>query len=418
MKTPYLKLQSIPDLPTRKARRPSAKDLLDHPDLDDVLEIMADSLLAGMASLQGATWDPLLIDTYPEAFSPAPGRCVWTWQNVIQVDPDAVDLNPILNLSLRPSDSLPEVLRSVTPRFCKLLTGMRNAELSRALNWLHDQGVLPTRSSQHDIGRAHAKQGYGAMIDAKLDLTDLLYQEEAEQAPRNSRLTQEQHYSLKGAPPDATLPMATLQVPPGPADLLPELHRRFLQAADFLRDRARDAVPKEHNAEVLEYVRVRPLNHFMPEVCDRFLRGTWDTFRMSDPQLSTPDKVACALLRAMIQVDWYRPFHFQSALGGAILAGISPASVVRSALDMLKRTSLSYLDESHIQNMIDIIRTLPKAKSPQAQANREELVAELNDLLFEFVQARDDLNASLVDDVWRASRSGAIPAWGLMGQLD
>lgn len=408
----YLKVQKVPHLSTRHGRRPAPNTLADQ---DDILEVMADSLINGMATLQGATWDPLLKSTYPKAFLPTPGRCVWTWDSIIQADPDAVDINPLLNLSLRSSDQFPDVLKSVTPHFCKLLTGMRNAELARCLNWLHDQDVLATPTSAPDISRAHALQGYGASLDAGLSLEDVLLQENPEPPPRNSRMTAEQYYSLRGAAPDATTPQATITAPPAPADLIPTLHRRFLKAADFLREKAREAAPNEDTKDLLEHIRTDDLTPHLPAVVTTYLRGSWETFRMSDPRLSTSEKAEAALLRAMIQVQWYRPYHFQSVLGAPILAGVSPACVVRGALDMLRRTSVSFLEERHIQDMIDAIRHLPKAKSAQAKANRSDLVEELNGLLKAFIGARDALSASMVDDVWRATQSTAVPAWGLRG---
>ena len=415
----YIKVQRIPD--AKRARRPSKDDIHNHPDSDTLVEIMSDSLLASMAEHQGQTWDLLHEADDPEAFLPVPGRCLWTWEDLIQADPESVDLTPLLNLSLRPSHFFKEHLQSVTPRFCKLLTGMRYSELGRALNWLNDQGILPTRSDKDDVIKSLTLQGYGRLIDAEVDLTATV---RTWSAPRNSRMTAAQHYALTYGPPQASLAEATLIAPPTPADLLPDLDSRFNRAADFLTERAREApLPDLEDDEIaletINYVRSHTLDHLRHPVQERYLRGTWDTYRMGDSTLSVEERTQAALLRAMVQIDKRRrPIHLNAALGGAILAGISPASLVREAMHVLSRTGTSFLSEKHILDMIDQIRILPRARSPQAQGNREDLISELNHLLIDFQTTRDKLNPSLSDDIWRAQHSISVPSWGLMGELD
>lgn len=418
----YIKVQRIPDAPnSRRDRRPSPADINAHPDPVTLLELMGDSLLSAMAQHQGGDWDILSLDDHPEAFYPTPGRCLWTWDDLLKADPDAVDPAPLLNLALRPSSSYPSHLQSVTPRFCKLMTGMRYAELSRCLKWLTDVDVLPSAPDSNDVIKALTLQGYGQLIDQEFDLNT---ERRTHSAPRNSRMTAAQHYVLKYGPPLATLAEATVVVPPAPADLIPDLDSRFDRAVEFLANRARDADlnhPDLDNTakETICYVRNHHLYHFRHEVQERYLRSTWDTYRMNDADLSTPDRVVCALLRAMVQVDKRRrPINFQSAFGAPLLAGISPACVVREAMYVLSRTGSSFLEERHIMDMIDLIRGLPRARSSQAQANRDDLVTELNHLQVDFVAIRDRLPPSLADDMWRAQHSIAIPLWGLYGELD
>lgn len=414
-------LQSLDGLPNSQAQRPAPHALDGHEDAEDLADIMIDSLLAAMAKLQGHDMPPILIDEVPEAFKPVPGRCLWVWDTVIKAAPDNIDTAPLLNLALRPSHQLPERLQAVTPRFARQVTCMRGSEMVASMKWLAEQGLLPNGPDQSDYHKFLSIQGYGPELDLELDLADLhTLDPKRFTPPRNSRRSPIQQWALKASPINRTLMQAVVDHPPFEVDLGHHLHTLYLNAVEFLTERSQDA-DKAADPELIEFIRTRDLRPFEEEVVRHYLTGKWETYRMASNHLPARQRVVWALLRAMVQVRYNHAYHrcqsAQAVLGTALLSGISPASFIKAAIHQLGRTSHTYISSPQLLEMTDWIRRLPEPRSTQAKVHRQDLVDELGELHEDYIKVQDDLNASLVGDVWQAMRSNGIPAWGLYGAL-
>lgn len=417
----YLRLQCLPGIPNyRQSRNPASYIIHEHDNPEEILELMEDSLLAAAAEHNAVPWEITPAEDYPEALTPLPGRCLWNWASVIEgyEDIDKFDIEPLLTLALRPSTALPEKMKSLTPRFCTLLAGMRKTELIVALNHLVDKDILRYGYSYSaDISKAFLTQGYGSLLDAEVDATQPC--PEPYKASRNSRMTAEQEYSLTRGSPLATTATCTLTDPPIIPDLIPGLHIRYDRAVRWLKERAAQAVPTNFNRKFIDHVRKDDLEKYREDVLHHYFAEEWDTSQVNNMRLPVKEHVKYALVRAMVQVDKRRrDKHYQSAFGAPILAGISPAVVVRESISVLKRTGLSFLDETMIQDFIDSLTVLTPSSIDSVNHNRDELILEIDDLLQDFMDVKDTTNPDHADDIWRAANGESFPAWGLYGKLD
>lgn len=425
-------LNRLPNTPNPACFRPGKGHINKQRDPELAIEAMQESIVAGLAELQGRHMPPSLGDGAPTLFEPVPGRCLFNMADLLDYDqvkddPDLLLWQPFFNLALRPSDDYPAALSSITPRMALALSGYRVAEMVAVARHLADQGTLPVRLNAPDTYAFFRPLPYGGGHDSRLDLFA-----EPAAVPRNSRRTPAQHSVIvqdalheydEEDNPIKGLPATLLERLPLETDLAPTMRETFTQAVDLLKRLAGRAERLGRKTASAYFKRVwqaaidRDLVPLESQVVDHYLTGTWRFHLLHGEELSTQDHLIEALTRCMVQVLYrsamwrYQQPHIVLAV--ALISGISPACMARANLALYQRTGLGFLAENHFDTLAETIRAFPAPKSPAAQAHRAELIDELQLLQADFLAAQDNLNPATGIEVHQAVSAHGLPAWGV-----
>lgn len=426
-------LQSLPtpDAPARRwgsERLKPRKDTLTNnypPYLQaDMVEAMVDSLIGGTYQAHGLDFESTLLEDFPDLFRPTPGRCLWTWADVIklsQVDeePHLVDLAPLYNLALRPSTE------AVPPRLAAASLGMRWSDLHRALQFVAPNGNAGDYNDTHKTLSASVYPCPPYISPGAFPLMPRI------RPPRNSRRTNLQHYALQqfdlheeaGHPDNHSIMDALTRWPPVEVDMGPTLYKHWVQANHRLRQYAARAVSlakankqKPDRMHMHLSLPTTDLSDHIDATLNAFIHGPWDLSAL-DRDVEAIRKVKAALLWCLIQEIHGRSqtkyFKAATLVPLSVLSGTSLGSFIRWSMDRYRMTGHAFISEPAIEDCLLWVRDQAQASRTHTQAARiSGLANELQDALAQMNLLREGVDATLQTNTHECLMGG-MPAWGV-----
>lgn len=430
MARPRLPFNRVPGEASAIAVRPNANAISRQRDPELTIEAMQETILAGLAELQGLNMPPTLNREVPSLFKPVPGRNLFTLADLlsypqVQDDPDLMLWSPFLNLALKSSENYPKALSRITPRMAIALTGMRISEFITVARHLAERDILRSAITKPDTYIMLRPQGYGRRYDDRLDL----YAEPA-QPVRNSRRSPIQQHLVNaenGIPFEEDderkgVPSSLLEHLPIDTDVGPSMRDAFRHAVGNVQRSARLALSGNRKAspyfvKVWNAAKERDLYALEAMTITHFMTGTWRFAELYGEHLPIQEHLIEALTRGMVQ------WHYRAAmwryqnphvlLAAAIVSGISPAIFARASLDLYQRTGISFVAENHFDTLAESIRLMPPSKSPAAEHRKMELCEELSDMQKEYVRLQDAQEPAVQLEIQLATTGSSMPAWGV-----
>lgn len=401
----------------------------------EYLEIMQESLVYGLAKALEAKAPPLTLrSTYPAAYNPAPGRCVWTWETVRELKGDEpFEMGYLQTLMLRPSGALPEKLQKISPRMAWMLTGMRLRELHRCMIAVQEEAMEDGPSSYDVLYHLMNSIPYVGEPNHGIAARRYLDRPKIEPAKNSRRniyqewLCRIPHIGRGGRPRTDVAnkrPLAELAAenPPYPSDLSPWLESLVemgLERAKYYlehlpEDTLRDPAKMEWMVQQRE---------IQQRATHRFVHDAWESIYTDLTVTDTGYETrAVAFMAYCMIVDLCHRRHrrYLTAWSAGDLmplcrmTGVSPAVFVRFSLDHRYRCGWMPIQESEIRLMVEMIQRIkiPAARRV-ANQNRDALVEEMKILADHAMQAgpMDERLQRIVD-------LADMPEWGIRGEDD
>lgn len=415
-----LTLPNPQDETTRRWRLERIKPRPTTPNLTpDLIECLADSLIAGTHKAHHVPFEPPLLEEYPDIFHPTPGRCLWTWDdlihlNQVQDQPSLLDLAPLYHLAVRPAD------HPFPPRLAATSLGMTWAGLHRALNFIHPAG------DYNDTHKTLTASVYPIPSNVPIGAIPMMPRISI---PRNSRRTLLQHYALQqfdqsdedDHPDNHPIAEAILSHPPVEVDLGPSLRSIWAEATERVQHYAKKAVSIEKANRrkppqmYTNMTTIDPAPH-LDEIINKFVNGPWDLSPL-DRDVEPIRKVQAAMLWCMIQCAHSRSqaryFKAETLVPLSVLSGVPLSAFTQWGLERFKQTGHAFIPENVIEGCLMWVREHALgSRTHTQQARAETLADQLEDHLEELHTLRDTYDPTMQVNT-SLCLGGGMPAWGV-----
>lgn len=368
----------------------------DDPEKQDVLDVMQESLAFGFAKTQGVELPLLLRKTYPDAYLPNPGRCLWTWDTVRKLKGDEpFDLSSLRRVWMRPSRTLSEPLRNVSPRLALHTTQMSMAACHRVMVAVQEQVGSVSPSGYNTVSRCLRTMLYDGLPTVYGSFRDMVPSTPA----INSRRNAIQDHALrvprlrKDGRPFGTyttdpLPTVLFKHPAFGDDLMPGL-------LNLAKDAALRAERMLENSKAPEsYLSLDDMEAMKAQLQDMethklasmfFVMWDWETVlkRLRDRHLPLEERTQALLAHAML-VEMVRrrsrkyltSLTAQDVLAICRFTGFSPIAFLNYFTSHHHHLGWTPFSVGEAVALADMIAA-ERPKTPREEALRDELVAEV-----------------------------------------
>ena len=371
-------------------------------DTEDLIDAMMETLLYGQRHAltgQASEPDPDLVERFPYVFHPTPGRQLWGWSHLHHLN-DGQTMNVMVAHALKPSDDAITPLHAFTS-IPDNQTALRKMAIHLGADV--DHGQIRHYLRWQDFGHPHNEAYFTT------DHHHLPYE-----VPLNSRRTAAQNYALH-LEPAGRIPIQSILIahPPVHQVLHDKMEQAYTQAKLTLSDGPNRPHVKATQAMMLAHSK-------LPPKVARLVLGSHDYNgpipwnRLYDPDIPPEEHAELMLARQTLQqLHHSYAYNPYVTLAISLLSGVSPAAMVRAAIDRLKRTGLSYLTEGDVLKMADIMTTLAPPRGTLQKEQREDLSLQMEELAAEMARAQDELGPHLSEEVYdMTTNKDSLAPWG------
>lgn len=421
------------------ARKKPTQELMDayiEEERMDALDIMQESLVYGFADALDQPYPLTLADQYPDSYSPAPGRCIWTWETVRKVKGDMpFDSGYLQTLALRASQHMPKHLQRVSPRFAWVMTGMKLKEFHRCMAALQEELGDDLPSDYEKLYRMISSIPYEGR-PRTFDRPRHYLRMQVPKAPGNSRRNSIQEFAVKVphvgrggvVRTDISNRMSLAKVlslnPPYAADLGPWLdglcEAAVARAENYLSKLPGNWGESQPDGAPGDIEKVRRFlyeDSVQQAAAQRFVHNKWlDVIGALTDRTSANTKAADLLAYSMMAElvakrnrHFLRSWRVQDLLPMCRLTGISPAAFVNFAMDHRQRCGYLPIPEGEIRLLAEVVQRINiPASQERVNAHRANLVKELHGLA-----DKAAINGFTDARILRVMEHGDLPEWGI-----